>query len=737
MSKKQVFINNLLKEMTLAEKVGQLNLYNGTWEFTGPVPADDDSQLKLEHISKGMVGGMLNVFTAKGTREAQKMAVEQSRLGVPLIFGYDVIHGYKTMAPIPLAQAASWDPEVARNCAALAALEASSAGIHWTFAPMIDITRDPRWGRMMEGPGEDPYLGAVMAKAWVQGFQGDDLARADTIAACAKHFAAYGFSEAGRDYNTVDIGLSTLYNLVLPPFQAAAEAGVATFMNGFNELDGVPVTGSQFLQRQILKGKWDWRGLVVSDWASIAEMITHGYVADLEQAAEKAMQAGCDMDMESRAYVNHLEKLVCRGKIEESLIDDAVNRILRIKFDLGLFDDPYRYCDEQREQGNMSTTANLETTRDAAKKSIVLLKNEHQLLPLSKSGIKIGVIGALANDKDVPLGSWRAQADANSAISLLEGLISLAGPENIRYAKGYRLTTGKRSFLYELDVIEEDESGFEEALAVAKSSDVVVLALGEDCWQSGEGRSQADIGLKGSQQALFEQLRKVNNRIIVVMMSGRSLAIPSIAEGAAALLQTWHLGSEAGNAIAEVIFGDYNPSGKLPVSFPRHGGQVPVYYNHKNTGRPTTNPHDEGMVFWSHYTDMPNTPLFPFGFGLSYSKFEYSEFRLSKNIISRGESTQVSVMLKNTGGYDGNETVQLYIRDHVANTTRPVKELKGFEKVFLQAGEEKEITFEIDEAKLSYYQSDGNLVCEPGIFTIMAGGNSQELLMQDLQLVEK
>ena len=733
MSGKQT-IDKLISQMTREEKVGQLNLYNGTWEFTGPVPIDDDSQQKLENIKQGLVGGMLNVLTVEGTREAQKMAVDNSRLGIPLIFGYDVIHGYKTMAPIPLAQAASFDGEVARKCAEVAALEASSAGIHWTFAPMIDVTRDPRWGRMMEGPGEDPHLAGIMAAAWVNGFQGNDLSATHTIAACAKHFAGYGFSEAGRDYNTVDIGVSTLYNMVLPPFKTAAEAGVATFMNGFNELNGVPVTGNELLQRKILKGEWNWNGFMVSDWASIGEMITHGYAANLKQAAKQAFTAGCDMDMESRAYEKELGPLLETGTVDESLLDDAVSRILRVKMDLGLFEDPYKYCDETREVQNTMTPTNLETVRDAARKSMVLLKNDDNLLPLSKQSTKVGVIGALANDKDIPLGSWRAQAIENSAVSLLEGIESVVGPENIRYSQGYKLTEGRRSFLYELDMIEDDQSGFEEAVKVAKDSEVVILAMGEDCWQTGEGRSQSDIGLKGSQEALLAAILEVNKNVAVVLMSGRSLAIPFVAENVPALLQTWHLGSEAGHAIADVLFGSYNPSGKLPVSFPRHGGQIPIYYNHKNTGRPTTNPHDDGMVFWSHYTDMPNTPLFPFGFGLSYTNFKYKNLNISNQQMRVGETITVSVTIENTGKLDGEEVVQLYIRDHVGSVTRPVKELKGFNKIFIKAGQVQTVSFDINETTLSFYGVDHLFKAEPGRFTAMIGTNSQSVLSIDFEL---
>jgi beta-glucosidase len=728
-------IEKLLTQMTLEEKIGQLNLYNGSWEFTGPVPNDDKSQQKAENIKKGLVGGMLNVVSAKGTREAQKLAVENSRLGIPLIFGYDVVHGYKTMAPIPLAQAASWDAEVAQKCSELAALEAAAAGLNWTFAPMVDISRDARWGRMMEGPGEDPFLASVMAKAWVVGFQGDDLSLPNTIAACAKHFAAYGFSEAGRDYNTADLSDQTLYNVVLPPFKAAADAGVATFMNSFNEIAGVPASGSHKLQREILKGAWNWKGFVVSDWGSIREMEKHGYASDLQEAGEKALSAGSDMDMESYAYELHLKESVEKGKADAKLIDDAVRRILKVKFDLGLFDDPYRYCDEQREAENTLTPENLAISRDAARKSIVLLKNENALLPLPKQDKKIAVIGSLANSKDIPLGSWRAKAIENRAVSLLEGIQNAVGESNVTYAQGYRLTEGRRNFRYELTIIEKDETGFAEAISTAKKADVVILALGEDCWQTGEGRSQADIGLKGSQLRLLEELAKVNKNIVVTLMNGRSLAIPEVAETVPALVEVWHLGSEAGNAIADVLFGDYNPSGKLPVSFPRHVGQMPLYYNHKNTGRPITNDFDAGRVFWSHYTDLPNSPLYPFGFGLSYSTFDYSDFQLSSGKMKSGERINATVSVKNTSQVAGTETVQLYVRDHVGSVTRPIKELKAFQKITLAPGETKQVTFEITEEMLSYYRADLTFGSELGNFTIMVGYHSESLLAQPLELL--
>lgn len=731
-------VDSLLSLMTLEEKAGQLNLYAGSWEFTGPVPKDANNQQKLENIKSGRVGAMLNVITTEGTREAQKLAVENSRLGIPLLFGYDVIHGYKTMMPIPLGQAASWDADVARSGAQVAAKEASASGINWTFAPMMDIARDARWGRMMESPGEDPYLASYLSKAWIEGFQGNDLSDEATIAACAKHFAAYGFAEAGRDYNTVDISIQTLYNMVLPPFKAASEAGVASFMNSFNEIGGVPANGSELLQRELLKGAWNYQnGFVVSDWGSIGEMITHGFAADTLEAGYKALTAGSDMDMEAHVYENSIEELVSTGKISEEILNDAVRRVLTIKFQLGLFENPYRYSDTYREKADLLTEENLKVAREAARKSIVLLKNENKLLPLNKEGQSIAVIGSLAADKDVPLGSWRAQANEGSAVSVLEGIQgAVSNKSAVSFAQGYTLTTGRRKFVYELEFVEGDQSGFAEAIQLAKKVDVVVLALGEDCWQSGEGRSQTDIGLKGDQMDLMNELLKVNKNIVVTLMNGRSLAIPELDENIPAILEVWHLGSEAGNAIADVLFGDYNPSGKLPVSFPRNVGQCPIYYNHKNGGRPATNPHDAGMVFWSHYTDSPNTPLYPFGYGLSYTTFEYSDLSLSSSEMNQAGEIVASIKVKNTGNVDGQETVQLYIRDYVGSVTRPVKELKGFEKITLKPREEKVVQFTINNETLSYYRADLSFGSEPGQFALMIGGNSQKILTTDFRLVD-
>ena len=721
-------VDSLLALMTLEEKIGQTNMYNGTWEFTGPVPADNNSQEKADNIKSGKVGGMLNVLTAKGIREAQALAVENSRLGIPMIFGYDVIHGYQTMLPVPIAQAASWDIEVARIGSRVAAREASAAGIHWTFAPMVDISRDSRWGRIMESAGEDPYLASVMAKGWVEGFQGDDLTSYETIAACAKHFAGYGFAQAGRDYNSVEMSMQTLYNVILPPFKAAKEAGALTFMNAFNDLNGVPATGNAFLQRDILKGEWGFDGFVVSDWASLYEMIDHGYAKDTAQAAEIAMHAGSDMDMEGRIYEKGLKQKLEEGSVDEALLDDAVRRILRVKFKLGLFDDPYRYSDEEREKRELLSEANLAAAREAARKTFVLLKNEDNLLPLNKEVKSVAVIGQLANSKDVPLGSWRAQAIPNSAVSLLEGIENAVSVNTVvKYAQGYTLTEGLRSFGKELTIVENDRSGFAKAIQVAKESEVVILALGEDCYQTGEGRSQVDIGLKSNQEELLEEIKKVNSNVVVILMTGRPVAIPKVAEQAPAILETWHAGSEAGNAIADVVFGDYSPSGKLPVSFPYFSGQEPLYYNRKSTGRPINK--DEN-VFWSHYTDSPNEALFPFGYGLSYTNFEYANLNISLN----SEGLAVSVDVTNTGKIAGEEVVQLYIKDVFASLTRPIRELKGFEKIKIAPGDSKTIQFSLTKDDLSFYNNSGEKVFEPGQFIISVGTNSVDLISKEITL---
>mgnify|MGYP003635351874 CR=1 FL=1 len=711
-------VANLLSKMTLEEKIGQMNQYNGFWDVTGPKPSNGDAANKYEHLRKGYVGSMLNVRGVKEVKAVQKIAVEETRLGIPLIIGFDVIHGYETLSPIPLAEAASWDLEAIKKSAQMAAKEAAAAGINWTFAPMVDISRDARWGRVMEGAGEDTFLGSKIATARVTGFQGDDLSSSQTIAACAKHWAGYGFAEAGRDYNTVDVGTSTLNNIIFPPFKAAADAGVKTFMNSFNELNGVPATGNAFLQRDILKGKWNYDGFVVSDWGSMNEMIAHGYAKDKKHAAELSINAGSDMDMESYAYVDELANLVKEDKVKESLIDDAVKRILKVKYELGLFDDPYKYCNEAIEKEVIGSTEIQDAVLDMAKKSIVLLKNENKLLPLKKEGQNIALIGALASDKTSPLGSWRIAAKDNTAVSVLEGLQNYSG-NTINYSKGADLTIGKTEFGIELNINTTDKSGFSEAIQTAKKADVVVMVLGEHGFHSGEARSRTNLDLPGVQQELLEAIYKVNKNIVLVLNNGRPLTITWADAHIPAIVEAWQLGTQSGHAIAQVLYGDYNPSGKLPMTFPRHVGQIPIYYNYKNTGRPTIPAPNE--VFWSHYIDESNTPLYPFGHGLSYTTFLYSNLLIEK--VS-DDVFKVSVDVKNTGDVTGKEVVQLYIRDLIASVTRPVKELKGFELIELESNQQKTITFSLTKEELGFFNNQGEFVLESGDFKVFIGGSS-------------
>lgn len=713
-------IQALLRKMTLEEKVGQMNQYNGFWEVTGPAPQEGDAKKKYDHLRKGMVGAVLNVRGTANVRKLQEIAVKETRLGIPLLFGYDIIHGHKTLFPIPLGAAASWDLAAIERSARIAAIEASAVGINWTFAPMVDITRDARWGRVMEGAGEDPYLGSKIGVAQVKGFQGTDLGASNTIAACVKHFAGYGFAEAGRDYNTVDISNSTLYNMILPPFKAAVENHVQTVMNSFNTLNGVPATGNKFLQRDILKDAWKFKGFVVSDWGSGMEMIAHGYAKDLADAAVISANAGSDMDMESYAYVNHLAAAVQSGKVSMKVIDDAVARILRVKYKLGLFDDPYRYCDAVREKELIYNPAHIAAALDMAKKSIVLLKNKDQLLPLKKTQQKIAVIGALASDKNSLLGSWRIGSDDSSGISVLEGLAKYGN--NVTYARGADVSIGTTRFADEVRINETDKSGFTKAINLAKASEVVIMVLGEHGFQSGEGRSRTKLDLPGVQQQLLEEVYKVNKNIVLVLLNGRPLAVTWAQDNIPAIVEAWQPGTQGGNAIAEVLFGDFNPGAKLPMSFPRSVGQVPIYYNHLNTGRP--GPQSE--VFWSHYTDESNKPLYPFGFGLSYTSFAYSNLNINEN---DPDNIKVTVTVTNTGKVDGDEVVQLYIHDRVASLARPVKELKGFNKVNIKAGQSVQVEFILTAAELGFYDNNGKFLVEPGEFDVMVGTNSQEGLM--------
>ena len=718
-------VDSVLALMRLNEKIGQLVQYSGGWDATGPTSSQGD-QHKLEKLKRGEVGSMLNVTSVATIRETQKIIMDHSRLKIPLIFAYDVIHGYKTIFPIPLGESASWDLELMQKSAEIAARESAASGLHWTFAPMIDVSRDARWGRGMEGAGEDPFLNSKIGVARIKGFQGDDLSSEFTIAACAKHFAGYGFGEAGRDYNTVNIGVHELHNTILPPFKAAAEAGVATFMNSFNDIDGVPATGHKVLQRDLLKGAWNWNGLMVSDWGSIGEMIAHGYARDKKHAAEIALNAGSDMDMESYAYEAHLEALLNENKISIEHLDDAVKRVLRLKFELGLFDDPYKYCDEEREKNEVYTPENLAFAREVAKKSIVLLKNDNKILPLSKDIKSIAVIGPLANDKDSPLGNWRGKGEYNSAVSLLEGVKGMVGENtNVYFEKGIDLTIptvepGTNQFLHPLKFNTTNASGIPAAVAAAKKADVVLLAIGENAYQTGEGRSQVDIGFAGLQNELLEAIYKANKNVVIVLMNGRPMDLRRASEIIPSILECWHLGSESGNAIADVLFGDYNPSGKLPVSFPHHVGQEPLYYNQKNTGRPFSQDH----VTFSGYRDAPKSALYPFGFGLSYTTFEYSDLKLDKTEMAANGEITVSVTVKNTGGVVGEEVVQLYIRDMVGSLVRPIKELKGFEKISLKAGTSKTVSFALNEELLQFYTANNKWEVEPGAFSVWVGGDS-------------
>jgi len=718
-------VDKLLSKMTLEEKVGQMVQYNGFFDATGPAPKDGYAKDRYGHIKSGQVGSMLNVRGAKQVREMQKLAVEESRLGIPMIFGFDVIHGHKTITPVPLAESASWDLEAIEKSARIAAIEAAAEGLNWTFAPMVDISRDARWGRVMEGAGEDPYLGSKIAIARVKGFQGDDLSANNTVAACTKHFAAYGFAESGRDYNTADVGTSTLYNVVLPPFKATVDAGVRTFMNSFNELNGIPATGDKFLQRDLLKDEWNFDGFIVSDWGSIGEMIAHGYAADGKHAAEIAANAGSDMDMESHLYIKHLKDLVNEGKVDIAKIDDAVKRILRIKFELGLFDDPYKYCDEAREKETLYNSSHYEAALDIAKKSIVLLKNDKNLLPLKKEGQSIALIGPLSDDKNSPRGNWIMAADRDKVNSVLDGMKAYDG-NKIDHQMGVRLINKETYFHEEVSINEDDRTGMEEAVAAAKKADVVVMVLGEEGLQSGEGRSRANLDLPGLQQELLEAVHAVNKNIVLVLMNGRPLAIPWADENIPAIVEAWQLGLQAGPAVAQVLYGDYNPSGKLPMTFPRDVNQVPIYYNYKNSGRP--GPSEQ--VFWAHWTDQTNAPLYPFGYGLSYTDFKYSDLKVSPN----ANGASVSVTVKNTGKVDGEEVVQLYIRDKVASVTRPVKELKGFEKINLKAGESKVVNFTLGQAELGFYNNQGKYIVENGEFDIMVGGSSMDTLKDTFTL---
>ncbi len=714
-------VKELLQKMTLEEKIGQLNQYSGDSEATGPITINPNKQ---SEIKNGQLGSMLNVKSVEHTQQFQELAM-QSRLKIPLLFGLDVVHGYKTTFPIPLAEAASWDLEAIELSARVAAVETSASGIHWTFAPMVDISRDPRWGRVMEGAGEDTYLGSKIAYARVKGFQGNNIGDTDAVMACVKHFAAYGAAVGGRDYNSVDMSYRMLWETYLPPFKAALDAGAATFMNSFNDLNGIPATGNTYLQRDILKGKWNFKGFVVSDWGSIGEMIAHGYSKDSKEAAFQAITAGSDMDMESNAYRNNLAELVKENKISIDVIDDAVRRILYKKFELGLFDDPFKFSNPERQKAALTNLKHTKAAREVASKSIVLLKNDKNILPLSKDTKTIAFIGPMVKPKRINHGFWAINlkdVDSTYIVSQWEGLQRKVGKNTkLLYAKG-------------CSVEGTDKSGFKEAIAVAKKADVVILSIGEAFNMSGEAKSRSTIQLPGVQEDLIKELQKTGKPIVILINAGRPLVFNWTAENMPTIVYTWWLGSEAGNAIADVLFGDYNPSGKLPMTFPRTEGQIPIYYNHFNTGRPSIN---EDKVYKSTYIDLPNSPQFPFGFGLSYTTFQYSDLKLSTQKIKSSETIEVTFKLTNSGKFEGEEVVQLYLRDKVGCVVRPIKELKDFEKVKLAVGETKTITFIIDKSKLSFYNDKLEYITEAGEFDLMIGSSSEDIrLISNFELVQ-
>ncbi len=707
------FVADLMAKMTLDEKVGQLNLLTSNWESTGPTMRDSYK----EDVRAGRVGAIFNAYTAKYTRELQALAVEGTRLKIPLIFGYDVIHGHRTIFPISLGEAASWDLQAIEKSARISAIEASAEGIHWTFSPMVDIARDARWGRISEGAGEDVYLGSLIAKARVRGYQGDDLSRPDTILATAKHFAAYGAAQAGRDYHTVDISERTLRDVYLPPFKAAADAGAATFMTSFNELDGVPASGSRQLLTEVLRDKWGFKGFVVTDYTSINEMVPHGYSKDLKQAGEQAINAGVDMDMQGAVYMENLAKSVTEGKVDIKRVDAAVKSILEMKYRLGLFEDPYRYANEEREKATIYKSEFLEAARDVARKSIVLLKNKGNALPLAASAKSIAVIGPLGNSKEDMIGSWSAAGDRKTRpVTLLEGLQARAPKgTSVGYAKGAS---------YDF-AAEGKTDGFAEAIALAQKSDVIIAAVGEHWNMTGEAASRTSLDLPGNQQALLEELKKTGKPIILVLMSGRPNSIGWADANADAILEAWYPGTMGGHAIADILYGDYNPSAKLPVTFPRNVGQVPIHYDMKNTGRPIELG-APGAKYVSRYLDTPNTPLYPFGYGLSYTSFTYSPVTLDKAKVRPGEKLTASVTVTNSGARAGEEVVQLYVRDLVGSVTRPVKELKGFEKISLRKGETRTIRFTLTDADLAFTRQDMSWGSEPGQFKLWVGPSSAE-----------
>jgi beta-glucosidase len=698
-------INALLARMTLEEKLGQLQQLDG----------EGNGNFRPEHLDlvrKGLLGSTLNVRGVARTNQLQHVAVEESRLKIPVLFGFDVIHGYRTIFPVPLGEASSWDPAAAERSASIAAAEARAAGVHWTFAPMLDIARDARWGRIVEGAGEDTFLGMAMARARVRGFQGRDYSAQDKVLACAKHWVAYGAAEAGRDYNTTDMSERTLREIYFPPFKAAVDEGVGTLMSAFNDLNGVPSSANPFTLTKVLRGEWKFDGFVVSDYTAVEELIKHGLAADGTDAANLALNAGVDMEMVSRLYNQHGAELLKSGKLTQATIDEAVRRILRIKFRLGLFDHPF--ADEARERAVILSPQNLAAAREIAARSMVLLKNERETLPLSKDVKSIALIGPLADDQTDMIGSWTGDGNAADAVTLLAGIKAKVSPQTkINYAKG-------------CDIKSDSTEGIDEAVRAARKSDVAIVAVGEAADMTGEASSRSSLDLPGKQLDLVKAIQATGKPVVVVLMNGRPLTINWIAENTPAILETWFAGTQAGNAIADVLFGDVNPGGHLPVTFPRTVGQEPLYYNHMNTGRPP----DANNKYTSKYLDVSWTPLFPFGYGLSYTQFQFSNLQLSTKSIRPDGRLTVSVEVTNTGKRVGDEVVQLYIRDVAASVTRPVKELKGFERIMLRPGEKRRVEFTLTPQLLGFYNREMRFAVEPGEFKVFVGNSSEDERLQ-------
>ncbi|ATP57724.1 beta-glucosidase BglX [Pedobacter ginsengisoli] len=734
--KMNAFISNLLSKMTLDEKIGQLNLLTGGEATTGSVVSTDvESKIK-----NGQVGGMFSFTTPQKIRKAQEIAVNESRLKIPIIFGQDVIHGYKTTFPIPLALSCTWDMSLIQKTARIAAVEATADGLNWTFSPMVDISRDPRWGRISEGSGEDTYLGSQIAKAMIKGYQGDDLSKYNTMMACVKHFALYGAAEAGRDYNTTDMSLDRMYNEYLPPYKAAVDAGAGSVMTSFNDINGVPATANKWLMTDLLRKQWGFKGFVVTDYTAINELIDHG-LGDLQAVSALSLNAGVDMDMVGEGFLTTLKKSVQQGKVKTQQIDNACRLVLEAKYKLGLFEDPYRYCNEERAKSEILKPEHLQFAREAATQSFVLLKNDKQTLPLKKTGT-VALIGPLANTGPNMPGTWSVNSDLGNTASLLEGMKATLGSDvKILHSLGSNLLANeeyqKRATMFGRDIPRDnrpEQQVIKEAVDVAKQADVVIAALGESSEMSGESSSRTDLKIPAVQKRLLQALLKTGKPVVLVLFSGRPLVLNWENENVPAILNVWFGGTEAAKAITDVVFGDVNPSGKLTATFPQNVGQIPLYYSHKNTGRPL----EDGKwfsKFRSNYIDVSNEPLYPFGYGLSYTTFDYSDVKLDKNKFKAGEVINASVIVKNTGTREGKEVVQLYIRDLVGSSTRPVKELKHFEKINLKPGESKTVNFKITVDDLKFYNSNLKYVAEPGDFKVFIGTNSRDVKTNQFTLL--